>query len=148
MARPSDEPDPRTVIEELVISGLVDWVYESWVYSTVAELTPLVTIDDRSRFTIGTIAELIARHLMVAGELDENGAFRSWDLPTGAAIERVIERWDRDWRGQVPTPGAVVWLCNTEAGDQLARDVLDREDRGEENGFRDSPRPSDRARRQ
>ncbi len=119
----------RTVVEELVVSGLVDWVYESWVYSTVIDLTPLLNFEDRRLYTIGTIAELIANDLMVAGQLDETGAFRSWELSAGNAIARVVERWNRDWNGQVPTPGAVVWLSSTEAGDQLAHEVLERESR-------------------
>lgn len=63
---------------------------------------------------------------MVAGDLVESehvpwhGDAREW-------VERIRREWLDEWGEESPTPGAIVWLNNTSAGDDLARDALIRE---------------------
>ncbi|MCS0499779.1 hypothetical protein [Protaetiibacter mangrovi] len=117
----------RTVVEELLIEGLVDWVDPSWVYSTVSERTPLASFDDRRIHTMGVIVELLSAGLMVPGDVDELGVFRPWDVGAGDAVERIAERWSRDWPGTVPTPGAICWMSATPEGEMRAHELVARE---------------------
>lgn len=63
---------------------------------------------------------------MIPGDVDRHG-HHPWPCSAGEAVERITREWLTEWRGEIPTPGAIVWLANTEAGDNIAREVLARE---------------------
>lgn len=80
----------------------------------------------RRTLTIGLIAELLVEGLMIAGDVDEHG-HQPWPHSMGDAIERITRTWLTEWPEDIPTPGAIVWLANTEAGNLMGREVLARE---------------------
>ena len=114
----------RTLVEDLLANGVDDWIYAGWVYQ-IAKRTGLQNPADVRAVSIGVIAEVLARGLMVAGEY-EGADHRPWDCSTAAAIERIVESW-LAWGETPPTPGAIVWLALTPAGRDIGEAVLLRE---------------------
>lgn len=120
-----EEMDHRSPKEDVLVGGLEDWAYAAWVYGS----TRLSGLDDpglRRTLALGLIAELLVEGLAIAGDVDEQG-HHPWPCSPGEAVERITREWVTEWRDEVPTPGAIVWLANTEAGNHLAEAVLARE---------------------
>ena len=115
----------RTPKEDVLVGGLDDWACAGWVYGST-RLSGIVDPESRRTLSIGLIAELLVEGLMVPGDVDDHG-FRPWDLAVGASVERIAKLWLNEWSDEIPPPGAVVWLENTEVGDAIARRVLARE---------------------
>lgn len=109
----------KTVIEEILIDGLDDWITESWVHGTVAERTGLSGDMLRSA-SLGVIVEIMERGLMVPGLL-KDGKHVPWRISTADAIERISKEWLSRDPDDVSVFYAIVWMENTEIGDQLAR---------------------------
>src|SRR5207247_5982734 len=65
---------------------------------------------------LGLMVEMMARRLMVPGDVDEFG-FHPWITPFGGSIQRIVETWDPAELS--PTPGAVCWFQITEEGSAL-----------------------------
>lgn len=63
---------------------------------------------------------------MIAGDVDEDG-HHPWPHSPGDAVEQITRTWLTDWPDTVPTPGAIMWLANTEAGNRVGQAVLARE---------------------
>jgi hypothetical protein len=106
----------QSPIHSLTVRGLDDWVYAADVYDIARECG----LSDPSHirvFGIGLIAEALSRGLMVAGSYEEGG-FVPWPCSTDEAIGRVAREW-LEWGVDQPTPGAIVWLENTEHGQEL-----------------------------
>lgn len=120
------EMNGRTPKEEALIDGLDDWTYAAWVYGCT-RLAGITDPEQRRTLAIGVIAELIVQGLKVPGDVDDQG-HHPWPQSPGDAIERITREWLTEWLDEVPTPGAIVWLANTPAGDEIARRVLAREE--------------------
>lgn len=115
---PVDEIDRRPLIEEVLTSGVGDWVYAAWVHE-IAKRSGLQDENDLRALSLGLITEVLVRGLMVAGEY--NGETHvPWACSIGSAIERIAEAWVA-WGDRDVTPGAIVWLDLTDAG----RDYLE-----------------------
>jgi hypothetical protein len=115
----------RSPKEDVLVGGLVDWSYAGWVYGS----TRLSGLEDpglRRTLAIGLIAELLVEGLATAGDVDERG-YHPWPYSPGESIERIAREWITSWRDEVPTPGAIVWLANTDAGTRVGEAVLARE---------------------
>lgn len=117
--------DERTPKEDVLVGGLDDWAYAGWVYGST-RLAAITDAEQRRVLAIGLIAELLVEGLMIPGDVDDQG-HHPWPHPTGEAIERITRVWLTEWPHEVPAPGAIVWLANTEAGNAIARRVLARE---------------------
>jgi hypothetical protein len=113
----------RTPVEELLVEGLDDWLYASWITTPIRSVT---TVSHRRTMALGLIAEMLVDGLMVAGDVVD-GRHQAWPCSTGEAIERITRVWLQDWRDELPTPGAIVWFDITDKGADLARQVLARE---------------------
>lgn len=118
----SDDLSPQ---EELLVSGLDDWVYESWVLSCMRRAHP-EKYDVLRPLCIGLIAEVIVQGFMVPGDVDEEGRHHPWQLTSGEAIERISREWVTDWSDELPDLGAIVWLANTPVGMRMAEKALAR----------------------
>jgi len=115
----------RTPLEDLLVGGLDDWADAGWVLQTVW----LPGETDRARLrslTFELIAEVLRGGLMVAGDI-VGSEHVPWHGDAEDAIRRITSEWLDEWNNEVPTPGAIVWLANTAAGDEIARAVLARE---------------------
>lgn len=114
----------RSPIEDLVVSGLDDWIYESLAFpqSLDASLGHKV----RRAGALGLIAEAIFGGLMVPGDVVGRDHI-PWTTSLSASFERIARKWITEWDEAWPTPGSIVWLDNTPEGDALARAVLERE---------------------
>lgn len=111
----------RTITEDLLVSGLVDWASAGWVLGCAfdASTDPQV----RRQVAIGVIAEVLVQGLMVAGDVGPNG-FTPWGTGAGTSLETIVAAWVRDSPLTGPGLGEIVWLANTERGDRVARAVL------------------------
>lgn len=117
--------EDRTPKEDLLVGGMDDWAYAGWIYGS-SRLAGLTQADQRRTLTIGLIAEVLVEGLMVPGDVDRDG-HHPWPHSPGEAVERITREWLTEWADEIPTPGAIVWLANTEAGNEIGRQVLARE---------------------
>jgi hypothetical protein len=120
--------DNRTPREDVLVGALDDWASAGWIYGST-RLAGVTDPGSRRTLAIGLIAELIVEALMIPGDVDDQG-HHPWPHSPGDAVERIAHEWLTDWPDEAPPPGAIVWLANTTAGDELARRVLAREARG------------------
>ncbi|MGH9170159.1 MAG: hypothetical protein ACRD0Z_04735 [Acidimicrobiales bacterium] len=115
----------RTLVEELLVSGLKDPAYAAWVRA-IATQSGLTNSEQLRELALGLITEVICLGLMVPGDYDQGG-HHAWPHSPGDAIERIAREWLNDSGDEAPTPGAIVWLANTESGNDVALRVLERE---------------------
>jgi len=115
----------RSLIEDLLVSGLDDVAYAGWVRQ-IATQSGLADTEQLRALSIGLMAEVISRGFMLPGDYDRDG-HHPWPHGVGDAIERVVREWLTEWTDEPPPPGAIVWLANTESGNAFARGVLARE---------------------
>jgi hypothetical protein len=115
----------RTLIEDLLVSGLADPAYAGWIRG-IATKSGLTDSDQLRELSLGVIVEVICSGLMIPGDYDRDG-HHPWPHSTGDAIERISREWLDEWADDIPVPGAIVWLANTESGNEIARQVLERE---------------------
>ncbi len=115
----------RTPREDLLIGGLDDWADAGWALQS-ARLSGTTKLTELRDATLALIDEVLREGLMVAGDL-VGSEHVPWHGEPEEWVERIRQEWLGEWCDEVPTPGAIVWLRNTAAGDALARDVLDRE---------------------
>ena len=113
-------------MEEILVDGLDDWTYESWVTGVVAARG----VEDSEVLraaTIGLIAQSIVGGLKVPGDVTPEGHV-PWGCTAAEAVERVARVWLEEWNGdEWPHFGDIVWLANTAAGDAVAHAALTRE---------------------
>ena len=109
-----------SLLNELVLSGLDDWVHDAEVCGNIARRVA-ESPDDRRIVAIGIVTAALTSNLVDAGQIDSEGNFQPWEMsPTAAASKIAI-----DWLS-LPSPdcapGELFWLQNTAHGDSLARD--------------------------
>ena len=117
----------RTPKEDLLVGGLDDWAAAGWALQSArlsGETDPVALRD----LTLALIAGVLNNGLMVAGDVIA-GEHVPWHGSAEEVAERISREWLDEWGEEVPTPGAIVWLDNTAAGDEIARAVLAREGR-------------------
>ncbi|AEI13416.1 hypothetical protein [Cellulomonas gilvus] len=115
----------RTPKEDLLVGGLDDWADAGWALMSarLGGAEDPVALRD---YTLGLIAEVLDEGLMVAGDVIA-GEHIPWPGSAEEAADRIRRDWLDEWGEDVPTPGSVVWLANTSAGDEIGRAVLARE---------------------
>lgn len=115
----------RTPKEDLLVGGLDDWVDAGWATRSARLSGPTGPVALRDS-TLALIAEVLMEGLMVAGDIVANDHV-PWPGTVETTIDRITREWIDEWGTEIPTPGAVVWLNNTPAGDEIAHSVLRRE---------------------
>lgn len=116
--------DERTLIEDVLASGVDDWLD----LSLIIQIARRVGVEDpvaTRAIAIGLVAEVVMSGLVEAGEVTDDG-FRPWDMTRDAALGRIIEQWLAYGVGP-PTPGAICWLAVTAEGEARGTEVLRRE---------------------
>ncbi|MGL5861543.1 MAG: hypothetical protein ACRCY9_09855, partial [Phycicoccus sp.] len=117
----------RTPKEDLLVGGLDDWADAGWALQAarLSGETEAVALRD---VTLDLIAEVLREGLMVAGDVVAGGHV-PWHGSAEEVAERISREWLDEWGVEVPTPGSIMWLDNTPAGDEIAHAVLAREAR-------------------
>ncbi|MCX7522900.1 hypothetical protein OSC27_11505 [Microbacterium sp. STN6] len=121
----------RTVVEELLVGMLIDWASLGWVESHAVGLG-IASREDGRTMSLGIITEFLYRDLAVAGGLEDDGRFYSWQATADDTMARIVREWFEvglDWRTNDFRD--TIWFSSTEAGDAIARAVLEREERQE-----------------
>lgn len=117
----------RTPEEDVLVGGLDDWADCGWIMQSVrltGETDPVALREA----TLALMDRVMRTGLMVPGDI-RDGVHITWDGNPDEWVSRISREWITEWGTNVPTPGAVTWLCNTAAGDEIARAVLARETR-------------------
>lgn len=117
-------PSDRTLVEDALANAIDDWLYEAWICQIVRRSGLDNPLHLRT-LSIGLIAELVTSGLVLAGDL-VGGDYLRWELSPGEAIIRIASEW-MAWGDTIPTPGSIVWLAVTPAGELIGRAVLERE---------------------
>lgn len=115
----------RTPREDLLVGGLDDWADAGWALQS-ARLSGATDPVELRDYTIELIADVLGERLMLAGDI-VGGEHIAWHGTPDDWARRIRDEWIAEWGEAVPSPGAIVWLCNTDAGDEVARAVLARE---------------------
>jgi hypothetical protein len=115
----------RSPKEDLLVGGLDDWADAGWALQS-ARLSGVADSAALRDATLSMIAEVLRDRLMVAGDII-TGEHAPWHGSADDAVRRITQEWLDESGVDAPTPGAIVWLANTPAGDQRARAVLARE---------------------
>lgn len=108
--------------DELIIRGIDDWVDAAEVASIAMNTGGARSPDDIRDLSLRTIRHVVEAGLAEIGEVTVHDGYRKWDMPPEAALERVEREWLALGRG--PDLGELCWLCNTQAGDERGRLLL------------------------
>jgi len=113
------KPIPSTLLEELTSYGVDDWVDEALVSGNIARrLTE--EPEERRIVAIGIITVALTSKLVEAGYIDTDGNFQVWQMSAADAAMKIANDWLALPKPDC-TPGEVVWLQNTDLGDELAK---------------------------
>jgi hypothetical protein len=108
--------------EQIVVSGLDDWINELWIVE-ILRRSGVVEPKIQRSLTIALVAQVVALNWMTPGQLVGGGEFVPWNLPLSESIARVSTAWKPEWSAEAIQPGQIVWLANTDLGDQVAKGV-------------------------
>lgn len=114
----TDDRGIPLLLSELLLVGLDDWVHILDVYGVARSGTS--TPSTQSLLVEGLIARALLTELMVAGDVTDRG-FEVWEGSPADWVARVVDAHSEKELSEL-MPGHVVWLCNTDEGDRLARE--------------------------
>ncbi len=114
------------VVEELLVSGLDDWI-QTWEVAWIAEKVGGVTTEHAiMEMSLAAISTVLAEGLADIGDIGDIGDGRmgvvSWNLP----VEQAAERLRREWitLGTTPNIGDISgWLKLTPKGKRVAKEI-------------------------
>ena len=108
-----------SLLNELVLSGLDDWVHDAEVCGNIARGI-VQDPNDRRIVAIGIVTAALNSELVQAGKIGPEGNFEPWEMSPAEAASKIASDWlalpDPDC-----APGELFWLQNTERGDSIAR---------------------------
>jgi hypothetical protein len=111
------------VKERLLIEGLQDWIYLSWVHSKFEfnNDIPKRPVAEAQELTLRIIRELVDEGLFILGEPDDKrpSGFKAWDMSLDEAMAEIqhqyVTNFDDRWNWVT-----YAWLELTEKGKALA----------------------------
>jgi hypothetical protein len=115
--------DFDNVKEGLLIEGLQDWIYLSWIHAGFEfnNHIPVRPVAEAQQLTLRVIRELVDEGLFILGVPDKKAAsgFRQWNLPLNEAIAMIenkyVTHFEDRWHWVT-----CAWLALTERGKVLA----------------------------
>jgi hypothetical protein len=114
----------RTPLEDVLVGASDDWLDLAFVYSLHMPLAE--DPDEIRRLALTTLREALDEGLLQAGDLDEAG-FEPWTCGPSEAYRRIETEWMRRRPVLMSESAELPWLGPTEAGRQIAREVVERE---------------------
>jgi hypothetical protein len=111
------------ILGSVLAAGVDDWVPLRAIDGLASRRNPTADDIELRRIAVDTIRELLANDLVEIGDVSDGGFFR-WEGSSDdwlRRIERVYESLGLDERS------FAVWINNTEAGDEVGRQVLSRD---------------------
>ena len=126
-----DASDYEDVKEGLLIEGLQDWIYLSWIHAGFEfdNDVPRRPVAEAQQLTLRMIRELVEDGLFILGVPDSKApsAFRPWDVPLDQAIatieHRYVTHFEDRWNW-----ATCVWLSLTDKGKALALELYHADD--------------------
>ena len=126
------EQPRRSVVEELLVSTIYDWIDLGFLRSTVREMTGVGPTELHAT-VMTVVGQLVTEGLVAAGDVTHDG-FRVWDCSRGQAVSRI----DREWRAEPDPelwPFQVAALAPTQEGVTVIESVMSRE--GDDGSWRE-----------
>jgi hypothetical protein len=114
----------RSVVEELLVSTIYDWIDLGFLRSTVREMTGVGPAELHAA-VMTVVSQLVGEGLVAAGDVTDGG-FRAWDCSRDQAVSRI----DREWRAESDPelwPFQVAALAPTQEGLTVIEAVMARE---------------------
>ena len=114
-----DQSADERLLEELLISGLSDWVSLAEVQRLISHLQLADTDKERQELTLSAIRSLLEAGHMQIGELPgPDEGFQAWE-PIEVAMDRLRERFV-DYYGEPESWDYSIWLGLTDTGRPVA----------------------------
>lgn len=126
-----DQPR-RSVVEELLVSTIYDWIDLGFLRATVREMSGADPAELHET-AMAVVEQLVQEGLVAAGDVTREG-FRAWDCTRTEAVSRI----DREWSAEPDPelwPFQVAALAPTEAGVALIESIMARE--GDDGSWRE-----------
>lgn len=109
--------------DELLTSGLSDWVSLAEVQTIISHFRLADTPDKRQDLVLKTIRSVVEDGLMQIGDLPgADGKFLAWPGSVDAAMQRLYDRFVRHYDDPT-TWDYSIWLGLTEAGKHTAESL-------------------------
>lgn len=128
------ETEHDLIKENLLIEGLQDWIYLSWVHGQfLSEASPKRPPQEVQQLTLDMIRELVCARLFELGVPAggrRNHHFEPWDMPLDEAMAKIEEAYvanyddRRGWR-------TMCWLNLTDKGKELALELYHADEPGD-----------------
>lgn len=110
-------------VYRLLSDGADDWVDMAGLTCIAKWTGGAETANEITRLSFQLIEEVVAKELMVIGDLlTPDGRFGKWDMPHEEAMKKIEKEWSE--LGRLPSLWEVCWLCNTEKGDKIGKDLV------------------------
>jgi hypothetical protein len=109
--------------EELLTSGLADWVHLAEIHHQVNQDNQGFTVEQVQTETLDTIRALVTDGLFEVGDLGgPDGRFAAWDTPLEESIKRISEAYIDHFDNETKWIW-VFWLGLTDKGRQIAETI-------------------------
>jgi hypothetical protein len=113
----------HAAVDELLKEGADDWVPVVGVIWIAKSVGGASSDEEQRVYALRLVAEVLRRGLMEIGDLGgPGGTFRSWGLPSEAAVNQVDRLWQR--LGRAPVTGDLFWLRSTPKGKRKGEQLL------------------------
>ena len=123
--------DYDDVKEGLLIEGLQDWIYLSWIHSGFEFNNQILTrtVAEAQQLTLRMIRELVDEGLFILGVPDKKAAsgFKPWDLPLDEAMAMIEHKYLTNFEDRWSWV-TCAWLALTEKGKALALELYHADD--------------------
>ncbi|TFB87588.1 hypothetical protein E3O44_10885 [Cryobacterium algoricola] len=104
-----------------LIEGLDDWVGLAFIDARTRRMAPSADDGQREQQVASVASSLVSQGLMDAGTVQEHVGFVAWEGPREGWSDRIRAEIES---GDIDSWGWGIWLTLTEAGEQVAAELL------------------------
>jgi len=124
-------PDYEDVKEGLLIEGLQDWLYVSWIHARFAfeHHTPKRSVSEAQQLTLRVIRELVYEDLFILGQPDNKrpSGCEPWNLSLDEAMAMIEHKYVTNFEDRCNWV-TCAWLALTEKGKGVALQLYHTDD--------------------